>query len=237
LLKCLGASQLTGKSQTLSRKLELLFEQFIQQVATKQQDLSEIRPILEFISRRYSDGWLLLGELFAEPGELQNYREAIVCLTRYIESPVGSTPHSMAWRTIAYLAEKEGDYVKQLHALSEMCCSEGAPAFALAAGCRKINSLLASEESRLHIDWDVRREFLQKTVEAVDARIDELDATTCSSLAWLYLSLADKSDKSGKYRSRAVEVVEMGLRREQTNRYCQKLLERLETPAARRNPT
>ena len=83
----------------------------------------------------------------------------------------------------------------------------------------RINSLL-----RFHDTSDIRRDLrealFRDVVNALQTRIQGLDADDCSRLGWLYMNLGDVFA--------ARNVAEAGLDKEYDNEYCLRLLERID---------
>ena len=65
------------------------------------------------------------------------------------------------------------------------------------------------------------RELLQRVIDKLEQRVNELSGTDCSRLAWLHLNV--------KNADRARDIVKIGLRRDPRNEHCQNLLSRLES--------
>ena len=64
------------------------------------------------------------------------------------------------------------------------------------------------------------KELLGRVIEKMESHRNELSATNCSRLAWLYLNVGNTE--------RALDTARTGIEREPTNEYCQKLISRFE---------
>lgn len=176
-------------------------------------------PILTFLASRVPAVWLELANYDREAG---NREEAVVALRRFLEKPDSSAEVPRAWRMLADLCRSTGDYAGEIHALAEMCDAEGVGTEVISSAANRLNGLFVelNRKGQSPIDRDERRLVVERIAGRLEERLEELDATDCSRLAWLHVNL--------KNSARGLAVVERGLTLDPTNSYCRSLADRLQ---------
>lgn len=202
-----------------TKGIEVQVERLFQTVAARLQkspgDLDRYRPVLEFVSREQPIGWRLLGQLLEEQQPSATWaRDAANAYRAYLDS----TPSDeRAWRSLARVAQAEGDYVGSIQALIERARLPHATFADVSYAATRVNSCLY--DGLLQLDSDEKRILLTSLVEVMLARRDEADATDLSRLAWLLMHLGRTHE--------AKEVVETGVELDPGNSYCLNLATRL----------
>ena len=64
------------------------------------------------------------------------------------------------------------------------------------------------------------RELLERVIREMEKHLQNLSATNCSRLAWLYLNIGNSQ--------RALDVVKVGVERDPANEHCQNLILKLD---------
>lgn len=221
LLQLFGTVQSPNGKPSLERRVLRLFSSVADIVSRDLRQLDRLEPILEYVSRRYPFGWILLanliGEAFDDPAalEIEKY------LLRYVENPDELRyPSSRAWLRIADLKSNSDDASGELHALSQICRQSGAGLDVISSNANRINGVLRrNAEQSVRLRKEEMQFLLTDVVEAMENHLNSLDATDCSRLAWLHVHLDQPST--------AVEFAERGLKMEPGNDHCDRLLRRL----------
>ena len=203
-------------------RIKRLLRYVVDQVTTGRESLEEAEPMLEFLAGRMPSVWLKLADLYEELQPSDAADKTKTCLRRFLERPDDAVEASLVWRRLAELCGKDGDYAGQLHALVEMCETANAPAYVVSDAANRINSIYFElrQQRREVLDTDERWSLIQRVTTRLESMVDDLDATDCSRLAWLYVQLKDQA--------RAIDTARRGLRLEQDNQHCLGLVDRLE---------
>ena len=209
---------LLGARTTRSRpELGGRIRQFFNNVATEltkgNKELSEVRPILEFLTTRYPYASVLLAELFAEQG-LEDSEEKYYL--KYVENPEESVmPGWHIWKRIANIRERRGDLSGEIDALAQICRRGNTPVTEISNTANRINRVLRSM-SVDQVPREVKRIQVKDVVGALEECYGELDATDLSRLAWLQVHLGE--------HAAARHAVNRGLEIDPHNTYCQRLV-------------
>lgn len=172
-------------------------------------------PVLEFVSREQPHGWKLLGQLYEEQMPSDTWEEdAARAYRSYLES---NPDDDQAWRALARVSERQGDYLAAIQALIGRAQLPHADFSEVSYAAWRANSWL--NENRLQLDTDDKRILLRSLVDVMKARQQEASATDLSRLAWLLLNLGREAE--------AKVSVTAGLRIERDNLHCRKLAGRL----------
>jgi len=219
LLQLLGA-RMPGATIELSQRITRLFNNVANALAKGTIELSDIRPVLEYITSRYPRGSVLLADLVAELGIGQAEEERY--LLHYVEHG-GNQEHLVweIWNRIADIRREMNDVNGELHALAEICLLPNIPTYIVSNSASRINRVLRrmipgqlSREEKKFIIQDVVDVFQSRTLKD-----NGIDATDLSRLAWLQLHLEDTKG--------ALITVDLGLQLEPDNPHCQRLKARL----------
>ena len=197
-----------------------MFKDAAQGIAKRSIKIDEVIPILEYISGKFSVGWIFMAELLDEFGEPDDQARVLESLMKYVEKPNSqSYPASDVWKRIAAIHEGRGNLYEALDALAQTTRQPGTTVDDLSDTAIRINSMLRARD-KSDLDRHLKDTLIQDVVNEMESHLDSLNADDCSKLAWLYMNTGDE------YNAR--RVAEQGLAREHDNQHCQKLLDRLE---------
>ena len=180
--------------------------------------LEEILPILEYLSRQLSIGWVLMADLVDEFGGAEREGEVVQYLMNYVENPDSpSYPATDVWRRIAFIHSRGNNLYEALDALAHICRQPNITTDELSDTVREINQFFRFNDTA-DLTRNLRQILLQDVVDAMERRVDILNGDDCSRLAWLYMNLGEVSA--------AQKTAELGLSRDPDNQHCFGLLER-----------
>jgi len=216
VLQAFGAAQRSDVRHGLGSRVDRVFREVAQRCSRRQDTLDEYLPILEFISRKYPRGWLLLASLLEEfkpEGGIEDAKESV---RRYLESGDTAVSPRVAWKLLANYCRRTSDNSGEIHALVEMCQIGDSPFNDVSYAANRLNQLF---QGQYVMDME-KRIVVGQLVAVMEARLEEADATDCSRLAWLQLHLHNEEG--------AMEAVQAGLRIDPNNDHCQRLFDKLE---------
>jgi tetratricopeptide (TPR) repeat protein len=213
LLQLFGATQDSEIKNGIDPHLKRLFKYIAGITQDKKESLETYLPILKFVCSKYPKAYLMLASLYEELFSLDGLQEAISAVRSYLEFAPRNSDQADHWRRLANLSARSGDMSGEIQALVEQARLPGVNIDIISDCANRINAVFSRHEVKDIIDG---REIIVKTVvDVMHHRISELNATSCSRLAWLYLYLHDEEN--------AKKFTDMGLRMEPTNEYCIKL--------------
>lgn len=217
LLLFFGAGQKSDLRHGIAPRIERFFKRIAAETSKDEAKLSQYLPMLEYISRQYSPGWLLLAQLLEENTAPESQAGAMNAIRRFIEA-AGDNPvlKRDGWQRLVRLAKAKGDSVTEIQGLMELCNSSDISFEVISETANSINSL--SRWQTAQIAADERRLLAEKLLAVADARLGEADATDLSRFAWLCLSVGN-SEKAKQYTLK-------GLQLDPSNEYCLRLAER-----------
>ena len=223
LLHAFGPGRKEGVRHGALPQVKRLLRYISKQVFTGKSTLEETEPLLYFLADRLPSFWLEIATFYEELHPLDAVEKSKQCLRRYLERSDDARTAATVWRRLADLCEKDHDYSGQVHALVEMCEIAGAPPSVISSTANRINGIYFHlRRQHLNVlDTDERRSLIRRVVSRLEAVSDELDATDCSRLGWLYVQLGDLSG--------ALTVAKKGLGQEPYNHHCLGLVDRLES--------
>ncbi len=215
ILLLLGANA-GASAPKIGSRIETLFRNVAEAIASGKQDLSEIHPVLEFITNRYSYGSVLMARLVSEIGGDEKAEE--LHLSKYVQGNEDPTyPTWQAWKRIAEIRKRKGDRDGVLHACSQICRHPNVPVSELSNAANEINNVLSTMTRR--VSREEKEFLLAHVIGTLERSIANLNATDLSRLAWLYMHLNENDS--------ALKAVQRGLQIEEGNHHCQSLLRRL----------
>ena len=220
LLLAFGAGRREDVRHGVLPRVRRLLRHVAKQVSEGKSTLAASEPVLHFLAGRVPAIWLEVATLYEESQPADVTEKVKECLRRYLERPEDVRTTASVWRRLADVCERDGDHAGRVHALVEMCEAAGTASDVISSAANQINGIYF-ELRRLQMDVlddDERRSLIKRVVDRLETVNEELDATDCSRLAWLYVQLGDPA--------RAVEVTKVGLRLEPSNQHCLGLLER-----------
>jgi len=165
------------------------------------------------------DSWLLVSRWLEESGNVNLYRVAKQYLIRYLENETSEIKKVEAWKQLADLSRELGEPLDEVHSLIEASQYSAVEFSDLSNVANKVNQMLSSHELELK-NSDTKKELLSRLFNVIWRRRSEGDSIDLSRAAWLALHLERQED--------AKELVEQGLSKDPSNRYCQKLSEKLD---------
>jgi DNA polymerase III delta prime subunit len=219
-LQAFGASQLHDIRLGIAPRIKMLYSSVNSELSRKRAKLEDYLPVLEFVSRRFPEGWLFLAELYEETGTGDYLLNAAEALRNYLASP-DATGKRPVWRKLAQICQKTKDFAGEVHALLEECCEIETPFSAISYAANRLNALF-KEYNYLELDTDSEEKeiVVNKLKQIMESRIyTEGDATDCSRIAWLCIHLKDIAG--------AKRFVEKGLEIDEFNEHCSRLHKRL----------
>jgi hypothetical protein len=170
---------------------------------------------MEFVSNRYPPAWLLMARLYEET-KIDNYlalaKEAV---RRYLELTHTSEDQRAAWKKLAEYCRWTDDWNGEIHALVGMSELPATSLEDISNSANRLNGLFATHQFLFN---DERNLLVARMARVMEAYMDEANATDCSRLAWLYLTLHDET--------KARTLVDRGLKLEFSNEYCLRLKEK-----------
>lgn len=220
LLYAFGAARDGNVRHGLGPRVERFFRAAAKNIASGDAGLETYLPILEYLAREYTGGWLLLSELFQERDRIGDARSA---MEKYLERASDPVSRGHAWQRLADLAGQEGDASAELHAFVELAQQRGMPLDEVSRVANRVNAIMRA--TPLAVQSDEKRILLRRLIEVMTQRIGEASGTDLSRLAWLYIHIRDIDS--------AVRTVELGLQREPNNEHLRKLDARLEAERAK----
>ena len=219
LLQLFGAAQ--QHDDVGERRVRELYRNTARSISLGRRTLDDIKPILEYVSRRFSIGWVLMADLIQEFGYLDRQEQVLECLMKYVENP-GSESYSAQhiWRRISRIHSESHNLYEALHALAQVSRQPGITVNELSNTAHDIN-LMFRENDTSDLDPALKATLVKDVADVLEGKLGELNADGCSRLAWLYLNIRNPRD--------ARRVATLGLRREDDNYHCQRLIDRLDS--------
>lgn len=219
LLYAFGAARDGELRYGVGPRVERFFKEAAERIAHGEAALDEYHPILEYLARQYTPGWLLLSELLDESGRTEEARSAVASFLERSGDPHG---RAEAWQRLADLARRERDAPAEMHALVEFAQQEGLEFDDVSRVASRINGLVKNEPRA--VDSDEKRILIKRLIDVLASRVREASATDLSRLAWLCIHVRDVES--------ARRYVEIGLQDEPDNEYLINLDRRLRSEAA-----
>ena len=216
-----------GKQEDVERGVLPRIEKLVQAVAVRASSsptaLEEMLPVLEYLAAKVPKAYLRLADLVLEvddPGHSTDRAK------EYVRSYLESAPipdRQSAWLTLADLCQSSQDPVGEVHALSEAALLPTSDLDNLGSFANRLNNRIRDLKGRSIADaWSGEiRELLERVIGAMETRLQDLSATNCSRLAWLYLNVGNPQ--------RALDVAKVGVEREPENEHCQNLILKLDS--------
>ena len=216
-----------GKQEDVERGVLPRIEKLVQSVAIRASAsptaLEEMLPVLEYLAAKVPKAYLRLADLVLEVGDSE-------CSTdrakNYVRSYLENAPlpdRQSAWLRLADLCQLSQDPVGEVHALSEAALLPTSDQENLSSFANRLNNRIRDLKGRSITDaWSGEiRELLERVIREMEKHLQNLSATNCSRLAWLYLNIGNSQ--------RALDVAKVGVKREPANEHCQNLILKLDT--------
>jgi hypothetical protein len=207
ILRLFGATQPTDIRHGLAPRVESLFRAAADRLQKGDEELTELLPVLELVAQGYPPARLRLADFFLERGDLN---AAIEATRRFLqERPTDAE----AWRKLAQLSKRSGDYLGEMHALLELARFPATPFGEVSDSANRFNLLL--REHVIDVQSDEKRVMADRLRKVMESRVPEANATDLSRLGWLCVHLRDL-DSARRYAQR-------GLVLEPSNYHCNRL--------------
>ena len=215
----------TDRPKDLHQRVLPRIESLYRAVAARAQgriaEYEENQALLEYLAERVPVAFLRLSDLVYELDELEGSADlSKEYLRRYLEvAPALEKPQ--VWVKLADRCRGSGDELGEVHALCEAAIEAGSDVERLGEyGNRLNNRIRGMKDQNSDTVWSEGiTALLLRVVEVFERRLSELNATNCSRLAWLYLTVGNTD--------RARDVANLGLRRDPDSEYCQRLVQKL----------
>ena len=219
-----GAGKREDAHRGVLPRIERLVKTIAAKVSADPKALDEFVPVLDYIASRVPKAYELLADLVLEAGDALDSREQAKRYLRRFLEVADVQEKQRAWRQLADLCRASGDVIGEVHALAESALLPIVRPEEIGALANQINNRIYELRRGQGVDeaWSPEvRLLIERAASSMDRQISKLSATDCSRLAWLYLNSGNAA--------RAMDVVRIGIRRDQQNEHCQKLLLRLES--------
>lgn len=121
---------------------------------------------------------------------------------------------------LANLCQSTNDAVGEVHALSEAALLPTVTPADIGVLANRLNNRIRELKGRIEDAWSAEvRALLGRVIGAMEKRMGDLSATSCSRLAWLHLNVGNED--------RARDVAKIGSQRDPDNEHCQNLMRQL----------
>jgi hypothetical protein len=221
LLMEFGAGKREDAKHGVLPRIDRLVRNVARRASEDPAALERFLPILEYVASRVPHAYLRLAELVIETQGVQRGADkAKSYLRRFLET-AQTHEKRQAWLRLAVLCHSTNDAVGEVHALSETALLPTITAAEISSLANQINNRIRDLKGRRIEDaWSPEvRSLIERVAIAMERHIDELSATDCSRLAWLYLNIGRED--------RAREIARIGLERDPNNKHCSNLIGRL----------
>ena len=178
-------------------------------------------PILEYLGAQVPRAFLRIATLLSEvPGTSDNARIKDY-LRRYLESSEHSEREA-TWFWLADICHADNDALGEVHALGQVAMLPTSAPQTMGVVANRINNKLRDLKAKgIEDSWSSEvQELIERVAEQMRRQLENLDATDCSRLAWLYLNIGNED--------RAIDVTKRGLEKDPEHEHCIRLIERLE---------
>ena len=185
--------------------------------------LEERLPVLEYLATKAPKAYLRLADLVLEVGDTGDSTDrAKGYLRNYLEY-TSMPDRQITWMKLADLCQASQDPIGEVHALSEAALLPTSNLENLGNFANRLNTRIRDLKGRSITDaWSGEiRELLERVIGVMETHLEDLSATDCSRLAWLYLNISN--------HQRALDVAKRGIEREPENEHCQNLILKLDS--------
>lgn len=219
LLLFFGAGQRSDLRHGIAPRIERCFRRVAAETASDEKKFQQYLPILEYLSRQYTRGWLLIAQILEErSGDNGNSKDAALEAVRhFLESSKDDLDdRRLGWKYLVRLAKAKGDVSTEVQGMIELASLPSAPFAEISDTANRINNM---GKANVQVAFDERSLLAEKVLRIAKDRLGEADATDFSRLAWLSLTLGDEEE--------AAQFIVRGLELEPQNDYCLRLSERV----------
>lgn len=215
-LQDVGATSITGIKDGIRPRMVSFFQRIAKRISAGTASFDEMRPVLEFVARSYHPAWLLLADMqreFAGTGGLDMSAHYLRC---FLEEESAGPDAQEAWNQLIAIYRMKADVVGACSAFVRSAEISDPPLYQVTSMANWLNG---ERELIDKMDVPERGALFKPMARLLEGHIKAASATDLSKLAWLHLHAGD-----GR---RALEIAELGLKRDPENRHCQSLVERL----------
>ena len=219
-----GAAGREGVHKGVFPRVLHLIQSVAKRVNDNPKDLEEHLPVLEYLASRVPDAYMSLADLILEIDDYSGQRRhrAKGYVQSFLEKTENLEKQKLAWKKMQNLCRLTKDIDGEVHAICTVALLPGESQEDLSLSVNHLNSRLRDikEYGNTSAQSESVRENLLLVVGAMEKRRNELSATGCSRLAWLYLNVGREGQ--------ALDTAKIGVERDPKNEHCQKLIQKLE---------
>ena len=222
LLMLFGAGKRESAHKGVVPRIERFIGAIASRISANPTELNDTLPVLEYLASRFPSTYLCLVDLVLEAGDRdQSTKIAKGYLRRFLET-AQPVEKQQAWKELARLCKNSNDPVGEVHALCEEALLPTSDHLVLGNVANRLNSRIRELKDQSTEDaWLPEvRELVIKVIQAMESVLSELSGTNCSRLAWLHLNVGNSE--------KALDVARIGLDKDPTSYYCQKLVNQLQ---------
>ena len=222
LLMEFGAGKRGDAQRGVLPRIENLVKAVALRASNSPAELDEALPVLEYLASKFPKVYLRLAELVLEVFDDDKSKERAKTYIRNFLQTADFSERPRAWLKLADLCSLSDDPVGEIHSLCEAALLSTSDQEDLGQFANRLNNRIRGlKDDRIEDAWSVGvKELLGRVIEKLEHHRNELSATNCSRLAWLYLNVGNTE--------RALDTARTGIEREPTNEYCQKLISSFE---------
>lgn len=215
-LQDLGATAITGLKDGIGPRVEALIKKIAIRINGRTDSLDEFSPMLEFLARNYPPAWLLLADLQAEVRGDTGLDISSEYIRRLLETKPTAKVAQEAWQRLINLYRETNNVLGACSAFVSAAEISEPPLHQISNMAMWLNNQRDAIEK---MDFAERGALFKPMARLMERHLPEASATDLSRLAWLHLHAGDEK--------RAFDLAELGLRREEDNQYCQRLVDKL----------
>lgn len=207
-----GATSHSNLSNGLIQNIERKFKSISNRIKTIAEFEKEL-PTLEYIASKFPKTYKYIIEIFEEYNETDKVKYYI---REYLKNNLLDSEKIELWKKLAAVCKYTDDWEGESHALIELVQLPNIPFDIISDTANKINyHIFNNIDAKLDL---YKNEILEKIIEVMLKRITREggNATDYSRLGWLLLNINN--------RDKAEEIAEIGLKIDNNNDYCHKLL-------------
>jgi len=218
LLLNFGAAQKSGVDSGISWRINKSFRTVAEKAGNDSSAIEAHLPMMEFLARRYSRGWLLLSRVYEESSPSNADEKAKEYLRRYLEDVDDPENARTVWSQLSRLCHSAGDWTGEIQAIVELSSLLGGTGVReISNGLNKWNQLV--KQQSLYIAGDDRKILGRRLLQLFEQSSTDACPTDFSRAAWIYIALHDEK--------RAEDLARQGLHLDPDNEYCLNLAEKL----------
>jgi hypothetical protein len=217
-LQDIGATTMTGLKQGIRPRIVAFFKMMAKRISDGGASFDEMRPVLEFVARSYSPAWLLLADLQRELVGDAGLERSADYVRRFLEEKPPPEEAQPAWQRLIDTYRATKNIVGGCGAFLRVAEISEPPLYQISSMANWLNS---ERDIIDQMDVAERGALFKPLARLMEGHLQIASANDLSRLAWLHLHAGD-----GR---RALDVAEIGLRRDPDNQHCQRLVEKLTT--------